>query len=145
MRAKEQDSAAVTNNNIPENATEEQQPSLITRHPERQALIDGENQNEEDREGAPSRTTSRRPRKHKQQLFQGDLKIAEARRKDFSKKREDIAAARIERDKRLAERERWRRTMANARGDGKRRKLGKESTVLLEKVKRMLGNEISAA
>ncbi|CAF9919538.1 MAG: hypothetical protein GOMPHAMPRED_001846 [Gomphillus americanus] len=151
LKAREQNSTATSNNN-PENATEEQQqqqqqqPSSIARHPDRQALIDNKDQDEKDQEDVPSRATGRRPRRHhKQPLFQGDLKIAEARKKESDRRRKDMAAARLERDKRLAERERWRRTMANARGDGKRRKLGKESTVLLEKVQRMLENEISVA
>ena len=120
---------------MPEGAIEQQ------RHPERQALIDGEDEGEEEveeDEDTPRRATGRPVRRQKQPLFRGDVKIAEARKREWDKKREDMATARVERDKRLAERERWRRTMANARGDGRRRKLGKESTVLLEKVRRMV-------
>jgi hypothetical protein len=50
-------------------------------------------------------------------------------------------AAELERQAKIEERERFRKAMAKARtgGPNGQRKLGRESNVLLEKVKRMVG------
>jgi hypothetical protein len=105
-------------------------------HPDRVKLL--EHDSPEPKDSADHARRRRRPRpqpyKHEAELAQKHKEEAEARRKA----REE---AENERHKKLAERERLRKAMAKARNwpDGKR-KLGRESTVLLEKVKRLVGN-----
>lgn len=71
----------------------------------------------------------------KEQAFAEQQKAeAEARRLEFERRDK-------ERKQKIEERERFRKAMAKARTGGKdgQRKLGKESKVLLERVKRMVG------
>jgi hypothetical protein len=85
------------------------------------------------------RPQQRRPKKpgyfEKEQAYAVQRKAeAESRRLEFEEREK-------EKKQKIEERERFRRAMAKARTGGKngQRKLGKESTVLLEKVKRMVG------
>lgn len=67
--------------------------------------------------------------------------IAEKAKEEARERREEWERNQAEKKRRIEERERFRRAMAKARTGGRngQRKLGKESTVLLEKVKRMVG------
>ncbi|TDZ51824.1 hypothetical protein CTRI78_v007301 [Colletotrichum trifolii] len=83
----------------------------------------------------------RRPRKpgyYEKQLAQAEQRKAEAeaRRAEMQRRHE-------ERERKTADRERYRRAMAKARkgGENGQRKLGRESALLLEKVKRMVGDK----
>ncbi|KAF2658220.1 hypothetical protein K491DRAFT_593467 [Lophiostoma macrostomum CBS 122681] len=105
-------------------------------HPDRVKLFEHDSLELKESIGHARRKKRPRPQPYKNEaeLAQKHKEEAEARRKV----REDAAK---ERHTRLAERERLRKAMAKARSgpDGKR-KLGRESTVLLEKVKRLVGN-----
>ena len=73
--------------------------------------------------------------------FQNEAREA-ARQKEQAKKRREVAEeARKERERKTEIRERERRAMAKARKPGRdgQRRLGRESGVLLEKVRRMVG------
>jgi cell division protein FtsL len=85
------------------------------------------------------RTQQRRNKRpayfEKEQAFAEQQKAeAEARRLEFERRDK-------EKKQKIEERERFRKAMAKARTGGKngQRKLGKESKVLLERVKRMVG------
>jgi cell division protein FtsL len=84
----------------------------------------------------PQQRKNKRPAYfEKEQAFAEQQKAeAEARRLEFERRDK-------EKKQKIEERERFRRTMAKARTGGKngQRKLGKESKVLLERVKRMVG------
>ncbi|KAI9824447.1 MAG: hypothetical protein M1832_001982 [Thelocarpon impressellum] len=103
-------------------------------HPERRAMLDTSPP------PAPVEPAPRR-RKEKPQPFRHESDVA-------TRRAEAAAAARAEREEgwrqretRLAERERFRKAMARARRPAERggRKLGRESTVLLERVRRIVG------
>lgn len=108
-------------------------------HPERQAMLDAP------REPTPPQDNNfqRRPRERrpkrpkyfeKEQAFASKQKAeADARRAEFERRDK-------ERRQKTEERERFRKAMAKARTGGKngQRKLGKESKVLLERVKRIV-------
>ena len=84
----------------------------------------------------------RRRFKHaKPKPFGKELKVAEKKRAEREEARKAKEEALKERDRKRAERERWRSMMAKAREPGKngQRRLGRESTVLLEKVQRLVG------
>ncbi|KXH40539.1 hypothetical protein CNYM01_03131 [Colletotrichum nymphaeae SA-01] len=83
----------------------------------------------------------RRPRKpgyYEKQLAHAEKKKAEA-----EARRAEIQRRREERERKTADRERYRRAMAKARKgseNGGQRRLGRESALLLEKVRRMVGD-----
>jgi hypothetical protein len=104
--------------------------------PEKPALLPSQEQSYSQRPQQQQRRGKRPAYFEKEQAFAEQKKAeAEARRAEFERR---------DREKRgkIEERERFRRTMAKARTGGKngQRKLGKESQVLLERVKRMVGS-----
>lgn len=122
---------------LPEESKTEPSQEL---HPERQAMLDAPR----DPTPPPYFDSQRRPRERrpkrpkyyeKEQAFAEHQKAeAEARRAEFERRDK-------ERKQKVEERERFRKAMAKARTGGKngQRKLGKESKVLLERVKRIVG------
>lgn len=73
--------------------------------------------------------------------FRKQVQVAEARQRETEERRERFEKANKERVEKTEERDRFRKAMAKARTGGKngQRKLGRESSVLLEKVQKMLG------
>lgn len=110
-----------------------EEPQTQELHPERQAMLDAP------REATPPPVQARQSRRpayfEKEKAYADQQKAeAEARRAEFERRDK-------EKREKIEERERFRRAMAKARVGGKngQRKLGMESKVLLEKVKRMVG------
>ncbi|KAH6673761.1 hypothetical protein B0J14DRAFT_55514 [Halenospora varia] len=108
-------------------------------HPDRQAMLDAP------REPTPpptsqSQRSQRKPNRkpkyfEKEEAYAAEQKAeAEARRLEFERREK-------EKSQKIEERERFRKAMAKARTGGKngQRKLGRESKVLLERVKRIVG------
>lgn len=109
-------------------------------HPDRQIMIDQGPREEEDREEA---SFERRRRKPKTIPFQREQRRAERAKAEAEARREAIEQANKERQQKLEEREKFRRAMAKAKTPGRdgKRKLGRESTVLLERVRKMVGGQ----
>ncbi|KAF2279220.1 uncharacterized protein EI97DRAFT_439605 [Westerdykella ornata] len=106
-------------------------------HPDRQKLLE---QPSPDPEAAPT-PPGRRKRRPRPQPFKREEELARKRREEAEARRKARDEAEKERQRKLAERERFRKAMAKARGGpGGKRKLGRESAVLLEKVKRLVGS-----
>ncbi|KAI1373688.1 hypothetical protein F4677DRAFT_448258 [Hypoxylon crocopeplum] len=112
-------------------------------HPERQAMLGEDDQPEQ---SPPPPLAERRPRPHKQKArkpgyFDKAEADAERKKTEAEARTQEIARRNAERNSKIAERERLRRAMAKARTPGRdgQRKLGRESGLLLEKVKRMVG------
>ncbi|KAK2065046.1 hypothetical protein LY76DRAFT_560034 [Colletotrichum caudatum] len=82
----------------------------------------------------------RRPRKPG--YYEKQLAHAEQKRAEAEARRAEIQRRREERERKTADRERYRRAMAKARKGGQdgHRRLGRESALLLEKVKRIVGD-----
>lgn len=72
--------------------------------------------------------------------FQKESEVAKQKKEEAEARQRAREEAEKERATKIAERERFRKTMAKARGgpNGKR-KLGRESTVLLAKAQRIMG------
>lgn len=106
-----------------------------TPHPDRQTLMDNEPEPEPDR---PQRRE--RQRKPKPKPFQREHEQALKRKAEAEERRRAREEAEKERQRKIEERERFRKAMAKARQGGKngQRKLGRESNVLLDRVKRMV-------
>jgi hypothetical protein len=125
-------------------ANEQEEPTTVP-HPDRQTLI-------EEEEEAPEVETERnasfelRPRKQRKPKvvpFKKEYDQAQRRKAEAEERRIAREAAIRERQGKIEERERFRKAMAKARtgGPNGQRKLGRESQVLLDRVKRMVGSE----
>lgn len=90
---------------------------------------------------APNPRTRPYAKRPKPAPFEKEAREAQHKKAEAEKRREEIEAAREERERKLEERERSRKAMAKARTGGKngQRKLGRESQVLLERVRRAVG------
>lgn len=131
-----------------EEGEEEEEPQI---HPERQAMLDDpdadaqeEGGEQADADGRPRRRNggarSRQRRDPRRPgYYDKALEQAEKRRQDAEARAAEAKRREDERNRRVAERERYRRAMAKARPSGGQRKLGRESGVLLDKVKRLVG------
>ncbi|KAF2262157.1 hypothetical protein CC78DRAFT_468539 [Lojkania enalia] len=120
-------------------AREPQLEPTLEPHPDRRKLLE-----EPSPEPAsnPSRQAERGKKRPRPQPYRNETKFAQKRREEAEAKRKAREEADKERARKRAERERFRKTIAKARGGGSngQRKLGRESAVLLEKVKRLVGN-----
>ena len=83
-----------------------------------------------------------RHRKPKPVPFQKEAREAQERKEQAEERRKAIEEGNRQRREKNEERERFRRAMAKARTGGRngQRKLGRESQVLLEKVKKMVAD-----
>lgn len=133
----------VAESNTATDAPESAQPQI---HPQRQAMLDEDEPAPEPDARDDARDNNPRRRRQRGRPPPGggyEKELAEAARK--KQEAEERAAERArreeERSRRTAERERHRRAMAKARTPGRNghRKLGRESFVLLDKVKRLVG------
>ncbi|KAK4505492.1 hypothetical protein PRZ48_003455 [Zasmidium cellare] len=116
---------------------EEEEPSAEP-HPDRQTLIEKEAEEPEQEDRSEVRQRKRRP---KAVPFQKEHEEGQKRKAEAEARRKAREKTEAERSRKIEERERFRRAMAKARtgGPNGQRKLGRESKVLLEKVKRMVG------
>ncbi|KAG6040556.1 hypothetical protein E4U41_000192 [Claviceps citrina] len=80
-----------------------------------------------------SRRRTRRPGYYDKQL-----RKAEERRKEAEQRQMEMQRRAAERERKIAERQRFKRAMAKTVGRDGKKKLGRESSLLLEKVKRMM-------
>lgn len=123
---------------------EEADPASLEMHPERQALL-GRSEvliESEPKENTEHRSQVPAKRPHKQKPFDKEAQQAQQRKEEAAARREAIEESNRQRQKKIEERERFRKAMAKARTGGKngQRKLGRESKVLLEKVKRVVSS-----
>ncbi|EPE25814.1 hypothetical protein GLAREA_01726 [Glarea lozoyensis ATCC 20868] len=116
------------------------EPASQELHPSRQAML-----------AAPQETTPppssaqhppRERRQRKPRYFEKEEAYAAQRKAEAEAKREEYERREKEKREKIEERDRFRKAMAKARTGGKngQRKLGRESKVLLEKVKRAVGS-----
>ncbi|KAH7128231.1 hypothetical protein B0J11DRAFT_265052 [Dendryphion nanum] len=110
-------------------------------HPDRLRLLERPPTPEPDATSGHARNQDRRQRRPRPQAYKREEELAQKRKEEVEARQRAREEAEQQRRIKLAERDRFRKTMAKARGKGPdgKRKLGKESTVLLEKVKRLTG------
>jgi len=114
-------------------------------HPDRQQLIDKAAEAPADKQPGDEAQVSprqRRQRKPKSQPFKREHEQALQQKAEAEERRKAREEAEKQRQQKIEERERFRKAMAKARtgGPNGQRKLGRESKVLLERVKRMVGD-----
>lgn len=121
-------------------------------HPDRIAMLDEDEQPDlpEDVNGFRSRPDAeqarnrdRRRQQRKPGYFEKELAEAERKKAEAEARAAERERREKEREKAIKERERHRRIMAKARSGGRdgKRKLGKESFVMLDRVKRLVGQK----
>ncbi|KAH8912865.1 hypothetical protein BR93DRAFT_115690 [Coniochaeta sp. PMI_546] len=121
-------------------------------HPDRIAMLDADEQPDlpEDVNGFRSRPDAEQARKRdrrrqqrKPGYFEKELAEAERKKAEAEARAAERERRQKEREKAIKERERHRRIMAKARSGGRdgKRKLGKESIVMLDRVKRLVGQK----
>lgn len=103
-------------------------------------MLDEPEKTQEERAKSDDRPKERRPKRPKTVPFSKEAREAQEQKEEAERRRKAIEEANIQRQRKIEERERFRRAMAKARTGGKngQRKLGRESKVLLEKVKRVM-------
>lgn len=109
-------------------------------HPERQAMLDGPREPTPP-SGFDSQRRPREKRPKRPKYFEKEQAFAEQQKAEAEARRAELERRNKERKQKIEERERFRKAMAKARMGGKngQRKLGRESKVLLERVKRVVG------
>lgn len=110
-------------------------------HPDRLRLLERTPTPEREATVGHARNHDRRQKRPRPQAYKREEELAQRRKEEAEARQRAREEAEQQRRIKLAERDKFRKTMAKARGKGPdgKRKLGKESTVLLEKVKRLTG------
>lgn len=134
----------------------EPEPPSPQVHPQRQAMLDNDGDEvasaphgtkqadvDEPREDGPSQNRQRggpNRRNRKPGYFDEALTIAERKKAEAAERAAELEWRAAERQRKTEDRERFRRAMAKARKPGRdgQRRLGRESGLLLEKVKNMV-------
>lgn len=112
------------------------EPSLEP-HPDRVKMLEEEDKTPEAKYERP---TDRRQQRPRPQPFLKESEVARKHKDEVEVRQKARETADKERAAKLAERERFRKTMAKAHGGSNgKRKLGLESTVLLTKIQRSMG------
>ncbi|KAK1674818.1 hypothetical protein BDP55DRAFT_666391 [Colletotrichum godetiae] len=135
----------------PTTTTTTPNPSKEKVHPSRAETLD----NEGDKQPNPNTIAApgggdryepgqqRKPRTNKPNYYEKQLAQASQKKQEAEARHAEIQRRREERERKTADRERYRRAMAKARKgteNGGQRRLGRESALLLEKVRRMVGD-----
>jgi hypothetical protein len=112
-------------------------------HPERQAMLDAPQAltPPQQHQLQPHQQNRDRRKSQKPAYFVKEMAFAEQKQADADARKVEYERRENERTQKKEERERFRKAMAKARTGGKngQRKLGRESKVLLEKVRRVVG------
>lgn len=121
---------------------DENQAASLELHPDRQAMLDKPEPTVRDRPEAMNVDRPRRQRgqRRKRAPLEKEMRLAQQDKEQAEARRQEIEKSNMQRQERLEENERFRRELAKARGGGRsgKRKLGRESKVLLERVKRSI-------
>ncbi|KAE9968703.1 hypothetical protein BLS_001057 [Venturia inaequalis] len=123
-----------------ESSEEAQEPVSLELHPDRQARIDKDEASPEpEKLREPVRKKQRKPR---QDPFSKEAEAARKRKEEAAQRQHEYEENQRHRREALDQRERMRKAMQKARTPGRdgKRKLGRESGFLLEKVKKLVSN-----
>ncbi len=140
----------------PDPDNDESAPAPVAIHPERQAMLDSssrprsspQQQATDAPDGDPTAPQPqgqegrpRRPRKQRPDYYNKELAAAEKAKKKAEEREAEFTRRQEERQRAIADRERYRKAMAKAKEPGRdgKRKVGRESKLLLDRVKKMMG------
>ncbi|KJZ79199.1 hypothetical protein HIM_01350 [Hirsutella minnesotensis 3608] len=88
-----------------------------------------------------SNSDGMRRRTRRPGYYDKQLKKADERRQQAEERAKELQGRREERERKLAERERFKKAMAKTRGRDGKKKLGRESNILLDKVKKLVAEK----
>lgn len=109
-------------------------------HPTRHLMLADEAKAQENSVGEHNPDGNRR-RTRRPGYYEKQLSKAEERRKEQEARQAEFQRRREEREQKIAERERFKKAMAKTRDRDGNKKLGRESSILLEKVRKMVGEK----
>lgn len=113
-----------------------------TMHPTRELMLKDEDKAQAGAsKGHSSTSDGSRRRTRRPGYYDKQLKQAEQRKREAEEREAQFRQRREERERKIAERVRFKKAMAKTIGKDGKKKLGKESTILLEKVKRMMADK----
>ncbi|KAL6795391.1 hypothetical protein J3E68DRAFT_404173 [Trichoderma sp. SZMC 28012] len=121
-------------------AQEENEEEGEKMHPTRQLMIKDEDMAQVGAE-ASGPSDGQRRRTRRPGYYEKQLKKAADRRQEADAKRKEYERRMEERAQKQAERERFKKAMAKTRDKDGKKKLGRESSLLLEKVKRLVAQK----
>lgn len=110
-------------------------------HPTRELMIKDEEVAQNSAKGEPDNSDGHRRRTRRPGYYDKQLAKADERRALADQKTAEREARMAERNARIAEREKFKRAMAKTVGRDGKKKLGRESGILLDKVKKMVANK----
>ncbi|KAJ6447133.1 rRNA processing domain-containing protein [Purpureocillium lavendulum] len=117
-----------------------------TMHPTRELMLKDEEKaqvgaGQDETAAADGGPDGMRRRTRRPGYYDKQLQKAEQRRAEAEERAAEVRRRREERERKLAERDRFKRAMAKTRGRDGKKKLGRESTILLDKVKRLVSEQ----
>ncbi|PON22450.1 hypothetical protein TGAM01_v208731 [Trichoderma gamsii] len=110
-------------------------------HPTRQLMLKDEEMAQTGAEKNTGFSDGQRRRTRRPGYYDKQLKKAAERREEVEAKRAEFERRMEERAQKRAEREKFKKAMAKTRDKDGKKKLGRESSLLLEKVKRLVGEK----
>jgi hypothetical protein len=111
-------------------------------HPTRQLMLkDEEAAQTGSGTGEHGSSDGHRRRTRRPGYYDKQLQKAEQRKAERAARAEEIQRRREERQRKIAEREKYKKAMAKTIGRDGKKKLGRESTLLLDKVKKMVAEK----
>ncbi|KAK0391263.1 hypothetical protein NLU13_0764 [Sarocladium strictum] len=119
-------------------------------HPARQLMLKDEEaaqtgasrqKTELEEDGQAPVSDGARRRTRRPGYYDKQLQKAEENKKAAAARREEMARRQAEREMKIAERERYKKAMAKTRDRDGKKKLGRESGILLEKVKKLVAEQ----
>ncbi|KAF5018661.1 hypothetical protein F66182_9354 [Fusarium sp. NRRL 66182] len=109
-------------------------------HPTRHLMLADEAKAQENAAGEHTSDGNRR-RTRRPGYYDKQLDKAAQRRKEAEERQQEFQRRRQEREQKIAERERFKRAMAKTRDRNGNKKLGRESSLLLDKVKKLVAEK----
>jgi hypothetical protein len=115
-------------------------------HPARELMLRDEERaqanagpgDDREREDRNFQSDGQRRRTRRPGYYEKQLTKAQERRAEAEQRAQEMQRRREERERKLAERDRYKRAMAKTRDKDGKKKLGRESTLLLDKVKKLV-------
>ncbi|KAK0722301.1 hypothetical protein B0T26DRAFT_674023 [Lasiosphaeria miniovina] len=113
-------------------------------NPRIQAVVDVDPKSDEKAAAVDYQGWEEKRQSHRQRrpgYFDKELEVAEHKKREAEERAAEIARREAEKQRRIADRERFRKAMAKAKEPGRdgKRKVGRESRILLERVQRIVG------
>ncbi|KAF4952204.1 hypothetical protein FGADI_7000 [Fusarium gaditjirri] len=143
IKAREQQNAPAPKTSKPvQDASEEKQPEEEGEemHPTRQLMLADEAKAQENSVGEPTSDGNRR-RTRRPGYYDKQLAKAAQRQEEAEMKRREFERRQEERAQKIAEREKFKKAMAKTRDRNGNKKLGRESSILLDKVRKLVAEK----